>query len=234
MGRREITPTAGHVGLRGPADTVDPRLARRAALLESASWGPVGIFGPWSSREPDAPTAPWGREAAGLAGLDLTGTEEGGGGRAEAIGMSEFDELGRGRAGKLGEGAGPSEGSGVSQGRPDRGHTVRAPSVRELSATVNGRLPPEVIQRIVRQNFGGFRACYERGLRGNPSLQGRVAVKFVIDRGGGVAVAADGGSDFPDRGVVQCVVSGFSQLSFPEPEGGRVTVVYPIVFDPGS
>jgi len=43
---------------------------------------------------------------------------------------------------------------------------------------VNGRLPPEVIQRIVRQNFGRFRNCYESSLRTNPSLTGRVAVKF--------------------------------------------------------
>ena len=37
---------------------------------------------------------------------------------------------------------------------------------------VNGRLPPEVIQRIVRQNFGRFRLCYENGLRNNPNLAG--------------------------------------------------------------
>ena len=99
---------------------------------------------------------------------------------------------------------------------------------------MNGRLPAEVIQRIVRQNFGRFRMCYEDGLRGNPSLQGRVGVKFAIDRSGGVAMASDGGSDLPDQGVVKCVVRGFENLSFPAPEGGIVTVVYPIVFSPGT
>ncbi len=101
-------------------------------------------------------------------------------------------------------------------------------------ASVNGRLPAEVIQRIVRQNFGRFRLCYENGLKGNPSLQGRVGVKFVIDRSGAVSLTADGGSDLPDQGVVQCVVRGFSNLSFPQPEGGMVTVVYPIMFSPGD
>jgi hypothetical protein len=54
----------------------------------------------------------------------------------------------------------------------------------------------------------------------------------VIDRTGAVAVAADGGSDIPDEGVRRCVVSSFLSLSFPAPENGSVTVVYPIVFSP--
>ncbi len=54
-------------------------------------------------------------------------------------------------------------------------------------AASSGRLPPEVIQRIVRQNFGRFRLCYENGLRNNPNLQGRVSVRFVIGRDGAVS-----------------------------------------------
>jgi hypothetical protein len=98
----------------------------------------------------------------------------------------------------------------------------------------NGRLPPEVIQRVVRQNFGRFRLCYENGLKGNPALAGRVAVKFVIDRSGAVATTADGGSQLPDASVVQCVVRSFGNLSFPQPDNGLVTVVYPLVFSPGE
>jgi len=59
-------------------------------------------------------------------------------------------------------------------------------------------------------------------------------VKFVIDRSGAVAMTADGGSDIPDGGVVSCVVRGFGNLSFPQPEGGMVTVVYPVMFSPGD
>ena len=100
---------------------------------------------------------------------------------------------------------------------------------------MNGRLPPEVIQRIVRQNFGRFRLCYTNGLRSNPSLQGRVAVKYTIDRDGSVrGTPADGGSDLPDQSVVQCIIHGFQNLSYPQPEGGIVTVVFPLIFSPGS
>ena len=71
-------------------------------------------------------------------------------------------------------------------------------------------------------------------MRTNPNLSGRVAVKFVIGRDGSVMTSSDGGSELPDQGVVQCVVRGFGNLSFPQPEGGIVTVVYPIIFNPGE
>ena len=104
--------------------------------------------------------------------------------------------------------------------------------LRAGSPTVNGRLPPEVIQRIVRQSFGRLRLCYENGLRKNPALAGRVTVKFVIDRTGSVSTASDGGSDLADTGVIACVVRSFGNLSFPQPEASIVTVVYPIDFTP--
>lgn len=119
-------------------------------------------------------------------------------------------------------------GSGIGLG------ASRVPSVRQGATTVNGRLPPEVIQRIVRQNFGRFRLCYENGLRNDPKLAGRVTVKFVIDRSGAVSSAADGGSELTDKGVIACVVRGFSNMNFPQPEGGIVTVVYPLIFNPGN
>jgi len=99
--------------------------------------------------------------------------------------------------------------------------------------TVSGHLPPEVVQRIVRQNYGRFRQCYENGLRSNPNLTGRVTARFVISREGSVANVQNGGSDLPDSAVVSCVVSAFYGLSFPTPEAGIVTVSYPIMFSPG-
>jgi hypothetical protein len=93
---------------------------------------------------------------------------------------------------------------------------------------VKGRLPPEASQRIVRQSFGRFRVCYEDAVRRDPAPGGRVAVKFVIDRQGGVSMAADAGSNLRDESVISCIVRAFESLSFPQPEGGIVTVVYPL------
>jgi hypothetical protein len=244
------TKDSGHkYGVQGPKDNPDPHLAKQAALQEAAQFGMIGLISTMGGGDPNAPTAPWGREESagqdeksargnmfgdtigdsfGAGGLGLSGVGEGGGGRGEGIGLGNFGGLGHGA------GTGTGQGIGSGRGRLGGGHTVKAPRIREGATSVNGRLPPEVIQRIVRQNFGRFRLCYENGMKNNPNLQGRVTVKFVIDRSGAVAMTADGGSDIPDSGVVQCVVRGFGNLSFPQPEGGMVTVVYPIMFNPGE
>jgi hypothetical protein len=60
-----------------------------------------------------------------------------------------------------------------------------------------------------------------------------VSARFVIGRDGAVSNVSNGGSDLPDGGVVSCVISAFYGLSFPQPEGGIVTVVYPIMLAPG-
>lgn len=109
------------------------------------------------------------------------------------------------------------------------------PSVRFGAAEVKGKLPLEVVQRVVRQSFGRFRICYEQGLRTNPSLQGRVTTKFEIDAAGSVAGAKDAGSDLPDPNVVKCVVTAFQNLSFPQPEEkANVIVTVPLNFSAGG
>lgn len=100
------------------------------------------------------------------------------------------------------------------------------------SLSVSGRLPPEVVGRILRQNHGRLRMCYEAGLRTNPTLQGRVTIRFVIGRDGSVSAVSNGGSDLPDAGVVTCSVRALYGLSFPQPDGGIVTVSYPVIFRP--
>jgi outer membrane biosynthesis protein TonB len=85
----------------------------------------------------------------------------------------------------------------VSGPQGGTGTRAKAPQVR-MGATAfhGGRLPPETIQAIVRQNFGRFRGCYESGLRSNPGLQGTVSVQFVLGRDGAV-VTASGGARCP-------------------------------------
>jgi pSer/pThr/pTyr-binding forkhead associated (FHA) protein len=248
-------PTAHTVNKRyavaGPQDNPDPHLARSAALRDAASFGIITLL----TGDPNTPTAAFGRdealgtaqlsaignmwaddlgEAFGVAGLGVSGTGEGGGGRGKGVGQGTIGTLGSGdgTGTELGYGNGPG-GFASSGARLNRGHTTKTPGVRMANPTVSGRLPPEVIQRIVRQNFGRFRACYQNGLSRNPNLEGRVAARFVIGREGAVSNVSNGGSDLPDSGVVSCVLSAFYGLSFPEPENGIVAVTYPIFLTPG-
>ena len=100
--------------------------------------------------------------------------------------------------------------------------------------SVNGRLPPEVIQRIIRGRYANFRSCYDQGLGRDPNLIGRVTVRFVIGRDGTITSIEPVCTSMPDREVVRCVTEEYKPLTFPQPEGGIVTVVYPIMFSPGD
>jgi hypothetical protein len=147
------------------------------------------------------------------------------------------DKIGLGRIGTC-DGSEPCAGTGTFghfAARTGPGHIAKAPQIRTPgSVDVSGRLPATIIQRVVRQNFGRFRFCYEAGLRENPNLTGRVTARFVIARDGSVATVQSGGSDLPDASVVQCVLQAYQGLSFPPPEDGVVTVSYPISFSPAA
>ncbi len=179
--------------------------------------------------EGDADGAAWDasiEDAFGESGLDL----------ADAAGLattSHAAPTGVSATMTIGHGAGVG-GPGGWGGARLGGHRVFAPRIRQGMTSVSGRLPPEVIQRIVRTKFDAFLGCYKPAAKANHELQGRVTVKFVIDRDGAISVATDGGSDLPDQNVVQCVVRSMSGLHFPQPEGGIVTVVYPMIFSPGD
>lgn len=126
-------------------------------------------------------------------------------------------------------------GTGTGTAASPKGKSTAVPQLRMGATTVSGRLAPEIIQRIVRQNYGRFRLCYENGLKSDPALEGKVAVRFVIGADGDVATASeDSSTTMSDKTVVACVVRSFSTLSFPKPEGGIVTVLYPLIFSPGA
>jgi hypothetical protein len=109
---------------------------------------------------------------------------------------------------------------------------AQPPQLRMGEATVVGGLPPSVVKRIVRQNFGRYRFCYEEGLRRDPTLGGRLDLTFVIDPAGAVTAPKVAG-DLPDPEVKACIGKSLPGLSFPLPEpAGLVRVTVPITFTP--
>jgi beta-lactamase regulating signal transducer with metallopeptidase domain len=148
--------------------------------------------------------------------------------------------------GAMPQASGETRTAAASEGQNDYGYKYETDPLStsaQQAATSNprpdtrdpeGRLAPEVIQNVVRTNFGLFRTCYEAGLKRNAQLQGRVTVRYVISTDGTTQMAADEGSDLPDPQVVQCVIERFGRLTYPAPKDGYVTVVYPIEFAPGD
>jgi len=119
---------------------------------------------------------------------------------------------------------------GAGSGSSGGGHVP--PHVRDDGATLSSSaLPPEVVRRIVRQNFARFRLCYENGLRTDPTLEGSVRTRFVIESDGAVGTVSDAGSVMSDPGVTACVQRAFGGLAFPVPAGGvSMAVTYSLSF----
>lgn len=241
-------------GIHARSKGEDPAETRKNELADAREFGMVRLLtapdpggnagsDPFASFEgPSAVGSIFGQtidDAFGFGGAGLSGAGIGGGGKGAGIGFEE------GGGGTCGEDcmralsmASHLRGAGVSSGHGRLGgsHAVRQLSVscRCGSTQVNGRLPPEAIQRVVRQNFGRMRQCYESSLLRQPTLEGRISVKFIIGRDGAVAMASANESSFSDSSVDACVVRAFQDMSFPQPEGGIVTVVYPLTFSVSS
>jgi len=249
MGKPNSPQTNHRAAVRG--DHPEVQLSHAQMLAQAKSFGMIELLGSLATsseggspflRDPalghdgfDAEGGMFGEpgESGGFGGLRLSGLDNGGGGHGVGVGIDGIgDSLGLPGLGHCTNGnCGDGFARGVGRGGP--GHVSKAPRIRIGGDTVSGHLPSEVVQRIVRQNFGRFRQCYENGLSRNPNLTGRVTARFVIGREGSVTTAQNGGSDLPDSAVVSCVVSAFYGLSFPTPEAGIVTVSYPIMFSPG-
>lgn len=242
------------MAVKGPKDQPYVELNREELRVLARDFGVIGMLRADTAQNPDAPFSPFARdvaighddvnvtgnlwgldigEAAGQGGLYLSGTGFGGfEGPGTGVGIDGIAST-IGTLGQCTPGAGKVCSFGASVGRSGGTHGAKSPSVRMAAPSVSGRIPPEVIQRTVRQNFGRFRFCYEQGLAQNPSLEGRVGVRFVIDRAGRVSTASPEPGGMPDSSVARCVAQAFYGLGFPAPEGGIVTVTYPLLFTPG-
>jgi hypothetical protein len=255
MGTPNAPHEAGHWSAAGetPRELASLSHEEKQALVKD--FGMLGLLATMNA-DPNAPTVPWGEvlrgadrdshlgalfgadpaDSWGIGGLALGGNEEGGGGNSLGLGVNDFGELSQSLDRHVGQHDPGGFGHGCG-GKPcvfGRGHQVGASLRMPREIATNGRLPGDVIQRIIRQNSGRYRACYESGLRTNPALEGRVEVRFIIDRQGQVSVAQDGASDLPNEGVRTCIVKSFYALSFPSPANGTVTVTYPMALTPAQ
>jgi hypothetical protein len=97
----------------------------------------------------------------------------------------------------------------------------------------SGTLSGDAVRATVGRALGGIKACYERALRRNPTLGGRVTIRFTVG-GGGRVVSASAANNSISPEVGSCIVGRFQAMRFPPPEGGNVTFSYPFFFQPAQ
>ena len=99
-------------------------------------------------------------------------------------------------------------------------------------APVGGTLAKAKILTGINADLSGLRSCYEKELKKDQFLRGKVVVGFVIDQDGQVAKASIQSSEIDNKRVSRCIVSRVRRLKFAKPDGGSVEVAYPLSFKP--
>ena len=87
--------------------------------------------------------------------------------------------------------------------------------------------------KTIRTRIRAIQACYEKELRRNPSLSGKVTAEFTIVERGTVSNVKITTNSTGDDAVGKCVANTIRRFRFnPGPDGGSVTFSYPFVFAP--
>lgn len=117
--------------------------------------------------------------------------------------------------------------------QPDPNKNARRPGIKNVEqAGPVGKIDQGAVAGIFRSQQSGLQSCYERGLKKNPSLKGKVQLMITIKADGKVGRVGVGSDTLRDSGVTTCMTSRVKTWVFPKPDGGQVTVAKTFVFAP--
>jgi hypothetical protein len=115
---------------------------------------------------------------------------------------------------------------------PTKKHIVASGGGAPSCAAVCKGDAPAALRSALAGAAGSVRGCYERALRQNQMLQGKLMVAVKIGAQGNACGASLASDTLGDGAVASCVLQKFRSGSFPAPIGGCVDVQVPINFTP--
>ncbi len=95
-----------------------------------------------------------------------------------------------------------------------------------------GKIDTSAVKRVFDQNNIAMRKCYERVLKANPGLEGKVTLEVKIVSTGAVSSAKARGVSLNNAAINDCMERQAKTMKFPEPKGGSVRVANPYTFRP--
>jgi hypothetical protein len=87
--------------------------------------------------------------------------------------------------------------------------------------------------RYIKARLKAIEGCYERELKRNPSLRGKISVRFSITPAGRAGAISIGENSL-NEGVASCIQAVIHGWVFPFKPADEVPVEYPFVFSPAS
>jgi len=146
-------------------------------------------------------------------GLASAGGTGGGGGR-----ITNISDIGKAGTGKVGEGGG---GTGV---KVERKIKISGGKIDDVSS---GDLDVSGANATLRRGYPAIKACYDRGLKRNPKLGGKLSVRITFTGSGGVGGVAVQDNTLGDPEVVSCMTATIRGWRFPQAQGGKSAAVEP-------
>lgn len=109
----------------------------------------------------------------------------------------------------------------------------KAPTVsRPKEEAETGAIDKVAVKRVFDANNVAMRKCYERVLKANPGIEGKVTLEVKIRGDGTVASASARGTSLNNSAINDCMERQAMSMKFPAPKGGAVRVANPYTFRP--
>ena len=87
-----------------------------------------------------------------------------------------------------------------------------------------GTINPRRVSRFMNSRFGQVKACYERRLKKNATLRGKLDLNIAVSSKGRVTDVAVNRDTVRDSRMLKCVDGTIRKWKFPKPKGGRVII----------
>ena len=131
----------------------------------------------------------------------------------------------------VGQGANGRGLFGSGSGYGGLGVRGKTTSMRMASPMIMGSVSRSSIQQVVRKNTKRVRALYERQLKADPNLSGKIVVKIVIGPDGKVQKVEITQDTLKDPVFAAALLKLIKRWQFPkQPGGGQLVVNYPFIF----
>jgi outer membrane biosynthesis protein TonB len=103
---------------------------------------------------------------------------------------------------------------------------------RPLADSIRGSRTDEEIQLVFDRNKSALYSIYQRALRQDPTLKGKIVLKITIDPAGNVLSASVSSSDLGDKDLELKIAARVKLFNFGAKDVDTITISYPIDFLP--
>ncbi|RKH72040.1 energy transducer TonB [Corallococcus interemptor] len=167
--------------------------------------------------------------AEALAGATAGGALTAGSGGGNGIANPQGDT-----GGKM-AGIGATQTSGAGTVNTGQKQVVKVPQVADSIPEVDSaEVKPRDLARFIQSRKASIQRCYENGLKRDPSLKGKVMVRFELTPQGRASNVEVDESTLRSDEVINCIKTTMRAWTFPFKPSDDVPVSYPFIFSPGE